>query len=197
MVPALSVIAEIHSTRLAVMRAGLILTATCPALRRACHLSSIVHSLPPSTTCPRGPPYRPTRTGPQAWTVMLDPRRCSSARCVLKHAIMLYRLLSVLRQHATQSIRVLEQSNYCLKIIQDAADGTVATGSCYRSLLVLSGIQCDANGKVGRAYLQVGLHSGISSTSSRISKQSKTDSLQITIICCHMHAFFAVIACMI
>lgn len=79
----------------------------------------------------------------------------------------MYCILTLLSQaarrvcHSTDTCAVRVQSNYCLKIIQDAADGTVATGSCYRSLFVLSGIQCDANGKVGRAYLQVQQHGGI------------------------------------
>ena len=46
----------------------------------------------------------------------------------------MYSILTLLSQaarrvcHSTDTCAVRVQSNYCLKIIQDAADGTVATG---------------------------------------------------------------------
>ena len=53
------------------------------------------------------------------------------------------------------------QSDFCLKLVRKNATSeelaTQATGSCYRSLLVLSGVQCDANGKTGTALVQVAL----------------------------------------
>ena len=74
----------------------------------------------------------------------------------------------------------------------------VATGSCYRSLLILSGIQCDANGKTGRAYIQVPpslpstLHRSRSRSLSRLRNLSrwKPPSLETSLVLSHinMHA---------